>query len=521
MLLKPVAALISFILMCFSVVGQPVSFTIHLNDTVQTIHNFGSSGAWFTEGIGKYWAPEKKERLAELLFSSEVDSIGNPLGIGLSAFRFNIGGGTAEQGDSSGIGSAVRRVEGFLDQNESYNWDKQQGYTWFVKKAISYGVAHLVAFSNTPPVQFTRNGLGFKTEKDFTSNLRQDKYADYAGFLADVLTHFKSEGVHFNFISPVNEPQWDWSNRFGHMSQEGSPWNNNEIFKITKSLDSTLAARNISSKILITEAGDLRSLYEGGGHASKQIQTFFSPGNRRYVGQLQHVPRLITGHSYFTDTGDSTIIGVRQKIQDTAEKYGIDFWQSEYCMLGDGYKEGVTGRIPAIDCALFLAKIIHHDLTVANATAWQFWNSWEPGRANYDPRYYLIALQSNPMNTEGDFTITKNLWALGHYSRFVRPGMQRVEVGRSDHKSVYQAAQHLMVSAFANKDSLVVVAINYTAQPTTIHLQTANKKKERALHWYCTTAREDQNMQPKKIASVKNITLEPRSINTFVIGLKN
>lgn len=42
-------------------------------------------------------------QMAKWLFSGGFDSAGNPVGIGLSAWRFNIGGGTAEQGDSSGI----------------------------------------------------------------------------------------------------------------------------------------------------------------------------------------------------------------------------------------------------------------------------------------------------------------------------------------------------------------------------------------------------------------------------------
>ncbi|RYE16745.1 MAG: beta-glycosidase, partial [Sphingobacteriaceae bacterium] len=204
--------------------GQSVIFKIDVKNTAQTIDNFGASGAWFSEGIGKYWPAEKKERMAELLFSQAFDAAGNPLGIGLSAWRFNIGGGTAEQGDSSGISNPVKRVESFLSPNGTYNWQKQQGYLWFVKKAAAYGVKNLIAFSNTPPVQFTKNGLGFKTEKNYEANLKEDKYVAYADFLATVVQHFDLEGLHFNYISPVNEPQWDWSNQFGKMNQEGSPW---------------------------------------------------------------------------------------------------------------------------------------------------------------------------------------------------------------------------------------------------------------------------------------------------------
>ena len=125
-----------------------------------------------------------------------------------SAFRFNIGGGTAEQGDSSGISDVARRVECFLSPSGKYDWNKQQGYTWLLKQAKNYGVKNLIAFVNSPPVQFTKNGLGYKLQKDFVSNLQEDKYDAYANFLSTVVEHYDKINCHFNYISPVNEPQW-------------------------------------------------------------------------------------------------------------------------------------------------------------------------------------------------------------------------------------------------------------------------------------------------------------------------
>ena len=499
--------------------GQQIEFKIELSKTAQTIENIGASGAWYSEGIGKYWPSEKKERMAELLFSRSFDSLGNPLGIGLSAWRFNIGGGTDEQGDSSGIHNPVQRVECFLSPDGKYNWSKQSGYLWFTKKAKEYGVENLIAYSNTPPVQFTKNGLGFKLEKDNQTNLKNDKYDGYAGFLATVLQHFDKEGLHFNYISPVNEPQWDWSGRMGMMKQEGSPWLNKDIFRITVALDSVIRKRNLDTKILIPEAATLTALYEGNGHASKQIQDLFSKQGLYSVSGLKSVLPVVAGHSYFTDNGDSNIINVRSRLRDTVSKYKTTFWQSEYCMLQNGYKEGKRGRIPAIDCALFLAKIIHYDLTTANATAWQFWNAWEPGDPEFDVRYHLIVLKTNRLNRNGDFTVTKNLWALGQYSRFIRPGMQRIKISRSDELNEIESAQDIMLSAFTNKKDLVVVAINYTEAEKIIDLKIPSvkiNKKER----YTTTAAAADNMKFYPLPSVNKIVLPARSVNTFVLHIE-
>jgi O-glycosyl hydrolase len=499
---------------------KPLTVKIDVNKKAQKIDNFGAAGAWFSEGIGKHWPTQNREQMAEWLFSKEFDAKGNPKGIGLSAWRFNIGGGTEEQGDKSGISDFRKRVESFLNPDGTYDWTKQSGYLWFTKKAQTYGVENLIAFSNTPPVQFTKNGLGYKTDKDYVSNLRPDKYAAYAGFLATVLKHFDDEGLHFKYISPINEPQWDWSHPVGAPAkQEGSPWRNEEMAGVITKLDSALTATNSKSKILITEAAQLDYMYAKTGGASKQIQAFFGKQNPTYLGNLKNLPPIIGGHSYFTDKGDSARIAVRQHVADTTSKYGVTFWQSEYSMLADGYKEGKKGRIPAIDCALFLSKVIHDDIVYGNAAAWQLWNSWEPGSADFDTRYYVIAL--NPANkeyTDGTVTATKNLWALGHYSRFVRPGMQRLHIGRDDALTPVEMAQDLMLTAYTGEKELVLVAINYTSEARELKPEISHFKVGKTYDSYLTTADQNANMLHTKGQNVtKGIQIPARSMMTIVL----
>jgi O-glycosyl hydrolase len=494
--------------------------TIDAKNTAQTIQNIGASGCWFSEGIGKYWPVDKKEKIAGLLFSKAMDANGHPEGIGLSAWRFNIGGGTAEQGDSSGIKDPNKRVECFLDANGTYNWNKQAGYQWFLRKAKAYGVENLIAFSNTPPVQFTQNGLGYKTAKDYRTNLKADKEEAYADFLTEVIKHFDGEGLHFNYISPVNEPQWDWSNKPGEASQEGTPWRNEEIYRVMAALDQSLEKKELSSQMLATEAGALNYLYDGASHAGHQIRTFYGNNSSYRFGNLKHSMPFIAGHSYFTDTGDSAIVATRQHLADTAKKYNIGYWQSEYSMLGDGFREGTGQKRSPMDCALFLAKMIHQDLTVGNAAAWQFWNAYEPGSAHYDTRYYLIALQPNAGHTDGSFTATKNLWALGNYSLFVRPGMKRLHTGRGDGLDPVKAAQDIMVSAFTGgKDKLVMIAVNYTHQERPVTVKLSHAGAVTSYTSYITSAEAGDNLKAAAIRKLDvPIRLLPRSVTTIVFN---
>jgi O-glycosyl hydrolase len=528
--MKRLLTCLSFAITAFNAFSQnkdPLVFTIQLDHTVQQIRNFGASGCWFSEEIGKTWPEAKKQRVAERLFSRDFDNNGQPKGIGLSAFRYNIGAGTAEQGDSGGIREPAHRVECFLSPNGTYDWSKQQGYTWMLQQAKNYGVENLVAFVNSPPVQFTKNGLGYKLEKDSSTNLRQDKYNDYANFLAAVIKHFDQSNLHFNYISPVNEPQWDWTGKKGSAKQEGSPWTNEEIYEAVKALNSSLEVQKLSTKILLTEAAMLNHLYASNVKASRQVANFWNTKSPLYIGGLSNTTPFVEGHSYFTEKGDASMINTRRSLKDTLKKYeGLEYWQSEYCMLGDGFKENKkVAKRSAIDCALFLAKVIHHDLTVGNATAWHYWNSFEPGPADSNTLYYLIALNRNrATDTANLYKITKNLWALGHYSLFVRPGMYRVETARNDGLADTLVAQHVMISAFkdAAGKKLVVNVINYTTEDRNagLVLQGLSKSKTMKLaSRYVTTAQEGDDIKryPTPVKS-NRIVLPARSISTFVFS---
>src|SRR5690606_35084975 len=92
--------------------------TVEINTTsseeFQTIEHFGASDAWSAQFVGK-WPDSKRNAIAELLFSKEVDPQGNPKGVGLSLWRFNIGAGSAQQGEDSGIKDEWRRAESFME----------------------------------------------------------------------------------------------------------------------------------------------------------------------------------------------------------------------------------------------------------------------------------------------------------------------------------------------------------------------------------------------------------------------
>ena len=160
------------------------------NTVFQTIHSFGASDAWSTQFVGKNWPIDKRNQIADLLFSNDFDSSNNPMGIGLSSWRFNIGAGSMSQGNNSGINDEWRRAESFINSN-GYDWTAQEGQRWFVNAAKQRGVSEFIAFSNSPPVVMTKNGKAYSSGGS-SANIDEADHMLYADFLVAVLENYKN-----------------------------------------------------------------------------------------------------------------------------------------------------------------------------------------------------------------------------------------------------------------------------------------------------------------------------------------
>lgn len=494
--------------------GNVIQVNIAIQKTAQTIRNFAASDAWAGQFTGN-WPDSQRIQIADWLFSTDTTADGQPKGIGLSMWRFNIGAGSAEQGSNSGIKDEWRRAASFLEtdhskppmsntpENGTYNWDKQAGQLWFLKAAKERGVTEFLGFLNSPPVAFTSNGKAFADKGQ--CNLSPDKYHAVAVFLKDVVQGIHTHtGVLLNYLSPVNEPQWDWSDG----GQEGCPYNNEQVAGLTKAIDQTFREEKLPVKLLITEAGQINYLYSPGNKPDKgaQIYSFFDPRSANYVGNLPTVYKGIAAHSYFTTSPEDTATAIRKRL--AAALHGLEFWQSEYCILGDNAGEiNGGGADLGMDAALYTARVIHHDLTIANAAAWQWWLAMSP----YNYKDGLIYVDKN--TTDGQARASKMMWALGNYSRFIRPGAQRVQTSISDST----AAKDLYISAYKdNHHGLQIVMINNGNTATNIRIQCKGLKPVGTRSY---TTNENGNLQPGYVTA-NTMTIPPRSVITLTGNIR-
>jgi hypothetical protein len=467
--------------------------------TYQTIENFGASDAWSCQFVGN-WPDGKKNAIADLLFSIDTLNDGSPKGIGLSLWRYNIGAGSTNQGEKSGIKDEWRRAASFMDDNNEAT-NRINSQNWFLVAAQKRGVKQFLGFFNSPPVNLTVNQKAFASKG--ITNINANHYKGFATYAIDAINKVKkSTAITFNYISPVNEPQWDWSDD----KQEGCPYTNEEISKLVKSFDEEFIKNKIETKIILPESGHLKYLLKANDKPGKddQVNAFFSPSSSNYVGNLQTVNRLIASHSYFSTSPYKNAIGLRKQIAESISKVtDLKLWQTEYCILGDNDGE-INGskRDLGIDAALYVAKVIHEDLVFANASAWQWWLSISP----YNYKDGLIYIDKN--KNDGNYYDSKMLWALGNYSAFIRPGMKRIEASVTN--------DDLLVSAYKDNNSkTVIVVVNPTAANQSLSLKEGKKLFDADKQLIIYTTDSTSNLK-KNILTANELIVPAKSVVSII-----
>ena len=488
-----------------------ISVTVNAATVYQTMEGFGASDCWLGEYVGTKYAA--KSSMAKLLFSQDTTLDGQLSGIGLSMWRVNLGAGSAEQGEASDLEDVTRRAECYLaNDGVTYDWTKCKGQQYFMTEAKKYGVEKMLLFSNSPLVFWTKNGKAFSNSGD-KANLEEEGYEKFAGYMAEVSKHFTESGIPIDYISPVNEPQYNWDG-----GQEGSGWQNSEIAKLVRLLDEKLGSQ--TTQIVIPETAKWSATYSNtyNGRAN-QISEFFGSGENS-VKDLSHVHKVVGAHSYWEDRNWTDLRKIRSNAYNEAQSNGIGLWQTEWSMLDD---YPATDNYPGLDGAtymdnaLYLSRVIYSDLVWANVSSWCYWTVWGQERWSQKNRFYLIKLGGNvadyaddysDVTTGGNWAANVNLYVLGNYSRFIRPGFRRVEMDCGLDRSFFG-------SAFLSEDgnTLVAVYTNLTDQKLRVNPSVSGFSGNTKFLRFVTD--KDKRLERTNMSD-GNIVVPAKSVTTIV-----
>ena len=173
-----------------------------------------------------------------------------------------------------------------------------------------------------------------------------------------------------------------------------------------------------------------------------------------------------------------------------------EYWETEVdtgAASGDSSGDGIAS-------ALLTVQAMHNDLTKANLNAWHYW--WMYCSGNSGCLYDTAAK-----------VWTKRLWAMGNFSRFVRPGWKRVATSGTTPSGV-------LVSAYINpaNNALSIVAINSNTSSKDVSFYVSGGNAPCTLTPYETSASKNlgQGSAVTVAQSRVSVTLSAQSVTTFV-----
>lgn len=468
-------------------------FTLHPDRPRQVIENFGASDSWTIEPLIK-WPVADRQKIADLLFDQKK-------GIGLSAWRFNIGGGINHET----ISNPLRTVDSFQVREGVYDWNRVPGQRWMLDAAKRAGVPSLIAYAVTPPRNLTRNGFTNGTDGHGSTNLLPGKEGAFASYLADIVGHYVKQSYPFTHISPINEPDFEWNKG----SQEGNRASNNDVLAIGKAVSREFKNRKLNVRLLTPEANSPQVGYESNAGMTRKYSADYGAYADLFAKStdwLKETNAVYGYHSYWADRLDQ-LVANRQKLRAALDKVlGVSIWQTEYCQMAGPRGEGGWGRDLGMTLALNTARIIHFDLTIVEANAWQWWLAVSNG--DYKDGLIYVDDLNQP---RGAIYASKTLWALGNYSRFIRPGYSRIEVS-----GVKMNPHAVLVSAYQDPKSkrTVVVAVNPETESKSIQIELAGKW---SVQPYITSDAPGDDLKPKaKVTGEKPYVIPSRSVISLV-----
>ena len=407
-------AIIQFCLLpCAGLFGRH-QIVIDKTKKYQTFEEFGTSSCWWAQTITD---DDMARKIAKKLYSEDE-------GLGLKIFRYNIGGGEADNPECR-IWDTSRRTESFyvLDKESGaykYDFTRDANARRVMDYAVEYGAEKIILFCNSPHFSMTKSGHASGGLEEYSSNLPKENYKAFVDYVLTIADWFVSEGYPIYAISPINEPQWSWGSP-DWVGQEGCHFEPDEAIELLELFAIEMQKRNSPYKLNGPENGQMNWGYYA------YVEKFFDSEI------LNSFCDTYSGHSYWMDTNYEEKKEVGEKIHK--EYPDKKYEMSEWCELP------LTIDSKTIDSGLYMAQVIVDDLNLMNAVSWQSWTAVN-GDGLLD------------RDAEGNLIEYNRYYAFKQFTSFIKPGMTRVRIFENMKKS-----STIKTVAFTDDNEKTVVVI--------------------------------------------------------------
>ncbi len=265
----------------------------------------------------------------------------------------------------------------------------------------------------------------------------------YADYQMAMLRHWRSQGVELAYLSVINEPAL------------GNAADGNYVLNAVKALGPRMRSEGFSTMLVISDDLDPVSM------GATSLPTLQDANARQYVGAL-------ATHLYGTGVSGMT----RGATAALGAQYGLPVWMSEY---------STAVGLSAFEYAILMHRLFTEHNVTAHDYMWGFFGASDNAQ--------LISLNHTGTTYTG-YTVRPEYHVVGQWSKYVRPGAQRVRATTAN--------ASLLVSAFRNTTGkLVTVVINQGGSPASITLP--------AGVWRCYVG-----------AAACTTVFQPKTIQTYV-----
>lgn len=290
------------------------------------------------------------------------------------------------------LGFSILRLR--IEEGIGDNWKTGNFNSWApelanAKKAAANG-ALVFATPWNPPASLRLDGGGGKYSTD------PSKWASYRDYLNAYVKYMKDNGVNLHAISIQNEPDY---------SKDWTYWSATQIHDFILNYGASITTKLISAESF----NYTKSLFDQILNDSKALANVSIFGTHLYGTSVNNF-----AYPLFESKGRPA---------------GKKVWMTEHYI---GEKETDVN----IANTMSIAKEIHDCMVTGNMSGYVYWwITWPNGLAT------------------GSGTIYQRAYAIGQFSKYIRPGYHRVDATATPATNVY-------VSAYTGDDKVVIVAVN-------------------------------------------------------------
>lgn len=294
-----------------------------------------------------------------------------------------------------------------------------------------------------------------------------DEYVEWA--LA-ILLRWRDRGVELPYFSIINEPGY----------KRSGIWSAEWMRTVVKRLGARMRLEGFRTMLVIPDDLNPAEAYKRASVVLRDSEA------RRYVGALAY-------HLY--DTKVSELARDLAHMRNLAAEHGIPIWMTEFSVPNDITFSG----------AMEWMKIIHTLVATYNVSAvdymWGFFGAWEKNHT-------ILSIEF----LDGQYVqhhVGPLYYLTGQFSKFVRPGLVRVET--------HSSSQDLLVTAYKSGSQSVIVAINASHEDRRVNVTVTDAAGPLHFSAIRTTAREFwSELEPiTSDTSTFNVALPAQSVTTY------